>query len=114
LFPPDWRVRLFAAALVFSCLLIPVGTQTRTGLICIGVLAAFMLRNAKRRMLYSMLMSLAVMIAIPFLPSSYTERMSTIENHQSDESASTRIAVWRWTIDYARANPFGGGFDSFL
>ena len=43
---------LFAAALSFACLLIPVGTQTRTGLICIAVLAVLLLRSARHRLLY--------------------------------------------------------------
>jgi O-antigen ligase len=40
--------------------------------------------------------------------------MSTIENHQSDESASTRLAVWKWTWDYVKDHPLGGGFNAFL
>ena len=36
-FPPDWRVKLFGYALVFACLLIPVGTEARTGLVCIAI-----------------------------------------------------------------------------
>ncbi|MEJ2411300.1 MAG: putative O-glycosylation ligase, exosortase A system-associated, partial [Novosphingobium sp.] len=42
------------------------------------------------------------------------QRMNTIETHQGDQSASTRIAVWMWTLGYVRHKPFGGGFDSFL
>ena len=53
------------------------------------------------------------LMAIPFLPQSFTDRMSTIQNYQADQSASTRIAVWEWTWEYAKANPFGGGFDSY-
>ena len=52
-------------------------------------------------------------MAIPFLPKSFTDRMSTIENHQADQSASTRIAVWKWTWDYVQDHPFGGGFDAY-
>ncbi|MBU1254896.1 MAG: putative O-glycosylation ligase, exosortase A system-associated, partial [Alphaproteobacteria bacterium] len=33
-FPPDWRVKLFGYGVIFSCLLIPVGTEARTGLVC--------------------------------------------------------------------------------
>ncbi len=112
-YPLDWRVKLFAAALIFACLLIPVGTQARTGLICIGVLCIIALRTAKRRFLYMTLMGAAGLLAVPFLPQSFTERMSTIENHQADESASTRIAVWKWTWDYVQDHPFGGGFDAY-
>jgi O-antigen ligase len=113
IFPNDWRVKLFAAALTFSCLLIPIGTQTRTGLLCIALLALLALRHAKRRLLYVGLMGVAAVVAIPFLPASYTQRMSTIENHKSDQSASTRVAVWKWTLEYVGDHPMGGGFDAF-
>src|SRR3546814_985699 len=33
IFPPDWRVKTFCYALAFACLLIPIGTSTRTGLL---------------------------------------------------------------------------------
>ncbi len=113
-FPPDWRVRLFAGALVFACLLIPIGTQARTGLICIALLALMSLRDSKRRVLWAGLMALAAMAAVPLLPASYTQRMNTIQGYQGDESASTRLAVWKWTWDYVQDHPGGGGFDAYL
>ncbi|MGE7205323.1 putative O-glycosylation ligase, exosortase A system-associated [Sphingomonas sp. NPDC019816] len=114
IFPPDWRTRLFSYALVFACLLIPVGTSARTGLLCIGLLGILMLRDVKRRFLYIGLVAVGGMIAVPLLPSSYTERMSTIRTYKGDESASTRLAVWKWTLDYVGSNPFGGGFNAYL
>ena len=112
-FPRDWRVKLFAFALIFACLLIPVGTQARTGLLCIGLLAVMSLRTVKRRFLYAGIAGALALVAIPFLPDSFTKRMSTIENHQADQSASTRVAIWKWTLDYVGDHPFGGGFDSY-
>jgi probable O-glycosylation ligase (exosortase A-associated) len=112
-FPSDWRVKLFAGALIFACLLIPVGTQARTGLICIGVLAMLYLRSTKRKFLYMGLIGAAGIMAVPFLPQSFTQRMSTIENHEADESASTRLAVWAWTWEYAKDHPLGGGFEAY-
>ena len=50
IFPPDWRVKLYAYALIFACLLIPVGTSARTGLLCIALLAVLMLRVQAERM----------------------------------------------------------------
>lgn len=112
-FPPDWRVRLFAYALIFACLLIPVGTEARTGLVCIAVLGALMFRHVKRKVLFGFAGAIAAVAALPFLPSSFYERMSTIGSFQQDESASTRIAVWTWTLEYVAENPRGGGFDAF-
>lgn len=114
IFRPDWKVKAFCYALAFSCLLIPVGTSARTGLVCIGLLALLMLRDAKRRLMYLALMAAVPVISLPFLPTAFLERMQTIQNHQSDTSASTRVAVWKWTIDYAKTHPFGGGFDAYL
>ena len=113
IFPSDWRVKLFATGLTFACLLIPVGTAARTGLVCAALLGLMMLRSVKRRGLYIGLIAAGAMIAIPLLPASYTDRMSTINHAQSDESAATRLAVWAWTIDYANSHPFGGGFDAY-
>ena len=112
-FRPDRKVTLFCAALIFACLLIPVGTSTRTGLLCIALLAVLMLRDVKRRLPYLALLGVAAAVAVPFLPSAFTERMGTIKTYQADESASTRIAVWKWTIDYAKDHPFGGGFEAY-
>ncbi len=114
IFPPDWRVRLFAGAFIFACLLIPIGTQARTGLVCIAVLVVLLLRFNKHRFLYAGAAVTLGLMSIPFLPQSFTDRMSTLENVEADESAATRLAVWRWTIDYVKENPFGGGFDVYL
>jgi O-antigen ligase len=112
-FPPDWRTKTFGYCLILACLLIPVGTQARTGLICIGVLAVIMLRDVKRRLLYLGLMGAMGLAAVPFLPSSFTERMGTISTYQADNSAATRLAVWGWTWDYVQDNPTGGGFEAY-
>jgi|GEM_PF-438244 len=112
-FRPAWLVRLFALGVSFSAILMPVGTQARTGLICVAVLGLLKLRSTRRRVLYLVLIGLGTAIALPLLPASFTERMSTIEDHKADQSASTRVAVWEWTWEFAKSHPFGGGFDAF-
>jgi probable O-glycosylation ligase (exosortase A-associated) len=113
IFPPDWRTRWFAYGLAFAAVLIPVGTEARTGLVCAGLLAVMMLRTVKNRGIYIAMMALAGFVALPLLPSTFSKRMNTIENNKADESASTRIAVWTWTLGYVGDHPFGGGFDAF-
>ncbi|MFA5989963.1 MAG: putative O-glycosylation ligase, exosortase A system-associated [Sphingomonas sp.] len=112
-FAPDWRVKLFCYALAFSCLLIPIGTSTRTGLLCIALLALLMIREAKRPLLYIALIVMTPVVAYPFLPESFVARMQTIQSYKGDASASTRVAVWQWTIEFAKTHPFGGGFDAY-
>ena len=114
IFRPDWRVWLFTAGFVFAALLIPVGTAARTGLVCAAFLAVLMMRSVRHRFVYAGLAALALLAAVPFLPQSFLERMGTITEHEGDESASTRVQVWKWTLDYVERNPLGGGFDAYL
>ncbi|MDB5698118.1 MAG: putative O-glycosylation ligase, exosortase system-associated [Alphaproteobacteria bacterium] len=113
IYPRDWRVRAFAYNLIFACVLIPVGTEARTGLVCIAVLLLLTLRDVKRRLVYVGLIGCAGLLAVPLLPQSFTGRMETIQSYQADQSASTRLAVWAWTLDYVSDHPFGGGFDAY-
>ncbi len=113
IFPPDWKVKGFCAALIFACLLIPIGTSTRTGLLCIGLVALLMLRDTRRKFVYLAALGCLGLVAVPFLPSAFTERMGTIKTYKADASASTRLAVWQWTMDYAKTHPMGGGFEAY-
>ena len=112
-FRPHWMVTGFAVALTFACLLVPIGTEARTGLLCIAALGILLLRYTKRRLLFIMGAGVLGLSALPFLPQSYYERMATLAQPSGDESASTRVAVWQWTLDYVAEKPFGGGFDAY-
>ncbi|MHA3791053.1 putative O-glycosylation ligase, exosortase A system-associated [Sphingomonas sp. YL-JM2C] len=105
--------RLYWYALAFACLLIPIGTQTRTGLLCIVLAGVLELRATKRRFLYIGIIAAITTAGIPFLPKTYTQRMDTIQGYKGDASASTRLAVWKWTLDYSKSHPFGGGFEAY-
>ncbi len=113
IFPRHWTVIAFAAALTFASLLVPVGTEARTGLLCIAALAVLMLRYTRRRFMFIAGAGLLGIVALPFLPQSYYDRMATIAEPGGDESASTRVAVWKWTLDYVEQRPLGGGFDAY-
>ena len=113
IYRPHPMVTGFAIALIFACLLIPVGTEARTGLVCIAALGVLLLRYTKRRMLFIFGAAVLGLSALPFLPQTYYDRMATIFEPDGDESASTRMAVWGWTLDYVAEKPQGGGFDAF-
>lgn len=113
LFAPKCSVTIFAGALVFAAVLVPIGTQARTGLVCLCVLGLLVLWRAKNKFLLGALGAAALLVAVPFLPADYTARMATISAHEEDQSASTRVAVWRWTLDYVANHPLGGGFDAY-
>lgn len=110
---PHWLVTGFAVALTFACLMVPIGTEARTGLLCIAALGALLLRYTTKRLLFIAAAGALGLVALPFLPQSYYDRMATLAAPGGDESASTRVAVWEWTLDYVAEKPFGGGFDAY-
>ncbi|HEY0028715.1 MAG TPA: DUF5935 domain-containing protein [Allosphingosinicella sp.] len=113
IFPPDWRVKLFSANLIFACLLIPVGTAARTGMLCIAAIAGLVMRDMKRRVGYAILVCAVAVAAVPMLPKDFTGRMDAIAGYEADASATTRLAIWAWTWNYVQSRPFGGGFDAY-
>ncbi|MGX7896342.1 putative O-glycosylation ligase, exosortase A system-associated [Tsuneonella sp. HG222] len=113
IFRPDWRVTVFAAGVIFASLLIPVGLAARTGLVCAAVVGLMIWRSSRHKLLFAGLAAIGLVVAVPFLPKSYLDRMGTIANHEGDSSASTRVQVWLWTLDYVKQKPLGGGFDAY-
>ncbi|MCL9982280.1 MAG: DUF5935 domain-containing protein [Erythrobacter sp.] len=112
-FRPHWLVTAFAAALTFACLMVPIGTEARTGLLCIAALGVLLLRYTNKRLMFIAAAGALGLVALPFLPQSYYDRMATLAAPGGDESASTRVAVWEWTLDYVAEKPLGGGFDAY-
>lgn len=113
LFERTLLFKLATAGLIFSALLMPIGTEARTGLICVAVLGMMLFLRAKRKLVIGVAAVAAIGLGWPMLPDSFTGRMSTIKTHDEDSSASTRVAVWNWTLDFVQDHPFGGGFGAY-
>lgn len=111
--PKQRLTLLIAVGLIFSAALIPVGTEARTGLVCLFLLAILAFLRSKRKLLFAAVGAVVLVSAVPFLPDSFTGRMSTIKTYDEDNSAATRIAVWNWTLDFVKDHPFGGGFYAY-
>jgi probable O-glycosylation ligase (exosortase A-associated) len=108
--PRSLLTLLATAGIIFSMTLVTVGAEARTGLVAGAMLAGLLWLVSKRKILLGVGFVAAAMIAYPLLPASFTERMSTIRSFDEDLSASTRLAVWQWTLDFVAENPLGGGF----
>ncbi|MCP3428492.1 putative O-glycosylation ligase, exosortase A system-associated [Opacimonas viscosa] len=99
------------------CVLILIGTQARSGLVCLVLLLLFAVWYSKQK---SKIIAVAVIIPfiiLPLAPQEWFDRMSTIQSSDSvatEDSAMGRVVVWRWAVDYFRQNPLtGGGFLSY-
>jgi len=108
------RVRIGLDIYTVACVLATVGSQARTGFVCLGVLGIFYFIKSKRKL--PVLLALPVLAGLIYLvaPAGYFDRMNTISSH-TDESSQGRIDSWMWGFDFATKHPImGGGFHSFL
>lgn len=108
----DPRIRnILFFGLTATVLIAVVGTFSRTGLLALMVYGGLiiLMRDHKIRNISAILVVAAVALFVS--SADWKNRMGTIANYQTDSSATGRIAVWLWTIDFALENPLGGGFE---
>ncbi len=73
-----------------------------------------MLRDVSRRLLYIGMLAVAGVAVVRCYPHPTPSGWRPFAAIRGDESASTRLAVWKWTLGYVASNPFGGGFNAYL
>ncbi len=114
LVPLTRRVRIALDVLTVCCLLATLGTQARTGFICMGVLAVFYFLKSKRKLTFLLISPLLAGLLYFAAPEGYFDRMNTIQGH-TDGSSQGRIDSWIWGWNFALEHPiWGGGFHSYL
>jgi probable O-glycosylation ligase (exosortase A-associated) len=115
---PGWRsMRLIYAGLALACLIACVGTFERTALVGVVVLLVGFLLRARRRILYGLICAGGIFAASSYVATTNNDwvvRMRTISTYSQDNSAYVRILVWRWTLDFVKTHPYGGGFNAYM
>jgi putative inorganic carbon (hco3(-)) transporter len=112
---PNARLRrLGGIGLALTYLITAVGTFARTGLVGMAVLGVLMFIESRRKFITILAIIPIIAGLVMFSQKSWTQRMDTIANYQQDDSAMTRIEVWKWTLRFAASHPLGGGFNSFF
>lgn len=112
------RSRLFKAGIIGLAIVTMftiVGTGARTGLVAAGVLLLLYVLRSRHKLKFAIVLAIAFGIfqQMDLSDTAWGRRMSSIGTYNEDSSASGRIEVWKWTMDYAAGHPLGGGFDAF-
>jgi putative inorganic carbon (hco3(-)) transporter len=98
------------AVAIFSAM----GTYARTALVGFLVVGVFLWLQSRRKILFTVCAGVLALGVLARTADTWSERIETTTDYQSESSALGRILVWEWTIKYALQNPLGGGFQSFL
>jgi probable O-glycosylation ligase (exosortase A-associated) len=105
-----WLKRGCLAALVLSTFS-ALGSQSRGGLLALLAMTGFLWLKSRKKLVFGLLLLVALPFALMLMPESWYERMSTIQTYDQDTSALARINSWHtaWNVALARF-PIGGGF----
>lgn len=77
-----------------------------------GVAGVLMVRSRYRFQALIMVVVLGGLM-VSFVPTEWKERMFSIEQYQTDQSAQGRINAWHFAVNIAKTHLFGGGFRTF-
>jgi len=104
---------------VATCLAAAVATAARTAIVAVAVLAATLWWKSRHKVVVAAFLAIVAVGAYHVAPDRWKQRMATIEAVNStdtklDLSASGRLAVWKWTLEFAQSHPFGGGFNAYV
>ncbi len=103
--------------LIFALLLIPVGilgTQSRGALLAIVAIGFFLWLKSRKKLVPFVVLLMMVPLLYMFMPQTWHDRMNSMTDHKTDESAMGRIQAWTFAYDMASARPLtGGGFEAF-
>ena len=112
---PSSRIIQFGyLAFALMALSTVIGTHARTGLVALAVLGAAFWWRTKHKILTLAAVAVFAVVVSETAGDLWKDRMATIGTYSTESSAMTRIAVWRWTLEYVAEHPFGGGFDAYL
>jgi probable O-glycosylation ligase (exosortase A-associated) len=104
-------VKRACMAFIVLCIFSILGSQSRGALLAILAMALFLGLKSGKPVQMSLLLGLGLLVAIAFMPDSWTKRMDTIGTYKDDDSAMSRIWTWTTLFNVAVARPLvGAGF----
>ncbi len=112
---PRTKLLPFAYWLIAGLALVTaIGTYERSALMGILVLGMYMWMRSNRKLGFGIVILIAGCLMIYTTSGAWNERVATIGNFEQENSALTRILVWRWTLEFTATHPFGGAFQTYL
>lgn len=97
-----------AFSLFFSTLFCIILTGSRGGNLGLLLVLILFCILSRQKLKSLTILGIIVILCIIFTPPAYWERMSTINEYQSDASAMSRIKLWEFALDEWKSHPFRG------
>lgn len=106
-------IRVALLAVMVLSTVAAIGTQSRGALLALSAMGLVLWVRSDRKMVTGVVVAFVATSLIAFMPDSWEQRMSTIQNYQEDGSALGRINAWWMTFRLANDQFFGGGYEIY-
>jgi putative inorganic carbon (HCO3(-)) transporter len=97
--------------IMLLCAASALGSHSRGALLAISAMTLTLWWRGKSKGAIGILLIIAAVLLVGFMPDEWTNRMSTIDNYQEDRSALGRISAWWTAWNLAFHYPLGVGFN---
>jgi probable O-glycosylation ligase (exosortase A-associated) len=106
-------VRAFLVAAMVLCAVATVGSQSRGALLGLVAMGTFLWLKSRNKIFTALMGAVAVVMVLLVMPQQWYDRMATIKNYETDQSAMGRLNAWQMAYNMAKDRPLGGGLDAF-
>ncbi|MDP3652871.1 MAG: putative O-glycosylation ligase, exosortase A system-associated [Rhodoferax sp.] len=106
-------IRQGLLVLMLLSVIAAIGTQSRGAFLALSAMGLVLWMRSSRKFATGMAVAMVAMAVMAFMPSSWEDRMNTIQNYEQDASAMGRINAWWVTSKLANHRMTGGGFEIY-
>lgn len=106
-------IRLGLLALMVFSAVAAIGTQSRGAFLAMLAMGFVLWVRSNRKLATGITLAIVMVTIIAFMPSSWEQRMSSIQTYEQDSSAMGRINAWGMAFNLANSRFSGGGFESY-
>lgn len=108
-----WWVRAALLVLMVLSVVAAVGTQSRGAFLALLAMGFMLWMRSQRKLSTGVVVAVVAVAVMALMPSSWEQRMGTIQSYEADGSALGRINAWWTTFNLANHRLTGGGFESY-
>jgi probable O-glycosylation ligase (exosortase A-associated) len=101
-------VRVGLAVAMALCLVAAIGSNSRGALVAALAAGGVMWYRSRAKVTSAIIMVLAGLAIVSFMPDSWKQRMTTIEHYEEDGSAMGRVTIWKAAWQIGLHNPLTG------